>query len=784
MESSGDSTAKLAIDTRSMPMEAEFAALAGVGSDPLIDLQWHLINTSFPGIDLNLTSVWNEYQGTGVVVGIVDDGIDFLHDELSGNYNHELDFDARDNDFEAYPDTSTPDSGDDHGTAVAGVIAAESGNSYGGLGVASAAEITGFRTGFGAAGDLNQFTAAVSRFWQVDIANNSWGFGGFFIDDFSNPDFAGLASGLEQAVTLGRGGLGTVVVFSAGNGRQEGQDTNYHSMVGAPETIAVAAIGINGDIASFSTPGASVLVSAPGVDIVTTDRPGEAGFVTGDFVSISGTSFAAPAVVGVAALMLEANPSLGYRDVQEILAYSSRNPSSSEVGWQSNGADNWNGGGLRVSHDYGYGLVDAHAAVRLAETWSSQHTAFNLQRVTLGAATNQAILDHQTTSASVTYSGPALAIDQVQVDVNILHSWIGDLVITLTSPDGTTSTLVDRPANGLLNQDNLSFTFDSVQFWSEDGVGTWTLQVTDNATFDTGVLIDWTLNLLGDVEGPDDVYVYTDSFGRLAGQEGRGLLLDDGGQDSLNLAALSDSALVDLTPGAFSTIAGQPLRIDPGTLIEDVIAGDGADQVFGNQLANNLDGNRGDDLLKGSSGNDSLAGGAGNDMLYGNQDQDNLLGEAGDDILRGSRGGDTLRGGTGGDSLSGGTGDDELRGGWDSDSVDGGDGNDRMFGGRESDSLDGGSGNDSYAGLDGADQFFFSGLATGFDVIADFVPGEDRIIVDRSVNGGNLAGENDLLARLSGDGAGGSFLDLGQGHGVAIAGIPPQGLGLGDFVII
>ena len=53
-------------------------------------------------------------------------------------------------------------------------------------------------------------------------------------------------------------------------------------------------------------------------------------------------------------------------------------PSGSELfQWHFNGADNWNGGGLHFSNDYGFGLVDAHAAVRLAETWTTQKTSAN-----------------------------------------------------------------------------------------------------------------------------------------------------------------------------------------------------------------------------------------------------------------------------------------------------------------------------------------------------------------------------------------------------------------------
>ncbi len=75
--------------------------------------------------------------------------------------------------------------------------------------------------------------------------------------------------------------------------------------------------------------------------------------------------------------MLEANSSLGYRDVQQILAETAIKVSDPNTNWQTNGANFWNGGGLHYSSDYGYGEVDARAAVRLAETWIKQQTFAN-----------------------------------------------------------------------------------------------------------------------------------------------------------------------------------------------------------------------------------------------------------------------------------------------------------------------------------------------------------------------------------------------------------------------
>lgn len=248
------------------------------------------------------------------------------------------------------------------------------------------------------------------------------------------------------------------------------------------------------------------------------------GSLSDDFVSVSGTSFSTPMVSGVVALMMEANPGLGYRDVQQILAYSAAKPPGFHAGDQTNDARHWNGGGLTVSHDYGFGLVDAHAAVRLAETWTGHSTFANMATYTEGVTAGIAIPDASTTGiSSIIAVAPAdlpanIEIDRVEISLNVTHTWIGDLVVTLAGPGGTTSTLVSRPGASSTSpwgasQDDVDFTMDSVQFWGEAAIGTWTLAVRDLASGDAGRLNSWSLSFLGDYDTANDTYVYTDQYG-------------------------------------------------------------------------------------------------------------------------------------------------------------------------------------------------------------------------------------------------------------------------------
>ncbi len=594
------------------------ASLQSLSGAAVSDDQWHLLNTGqtggTPGVDANLQPVWAEYSGAGVSVGVIDEGVDHRHADLIDSYRFDLDRDAVEGD-----DDAMPGAGNEHGTAVAGCLTAD-GDSRG---VAPGADLAAFRIGYGSQGSLAQIEAAFAWAASVDIANNSWGYGSFFSDDLTKAEFQIIKAHLETAVAEGRDGLGTVVVFAAGNSRSYGDNVNHHNLQNSPHTIAVGAIDHTGKHASFTNPGAALLISAPGVDILTTDRPGDAGYTAGDYATVDGTSFAAPIVSGVVALMLEANPSLGYRDVQEILAYSAAPTDTDDAGWQSNGTGDFNGGGLTFHHSYGFGRVDAHAAVRLAETWDRTSTFDGI--VTTGAdmSVNAAIPDEDADGLLSTIAiDQDIRIEHVVVDLDITHGLIGNLVVTLISPDGTESELIVHPGknpdsgNGYGSlSDDILFTTTSVVHWGESSQGAWTLKVEDDRIGFAGTLNSWGLRFIGAAHDDDDVYIYTDSFAMLA-EAGRSELHDAGGDDTINAAAVTSHSTVDLAAG-HATIDGRAVHMAAGTVIETVLLGDGDDRAVGNAADNRLSGGRGDDTLLGGAGDDRLDGGPGSDLLDG-----------------------------------------------------------------------------------------------------------------------------------------------------------------------
>ena len=165
--------------------------------------------------------------------------------------------------------------------------------------------------------------------------------------------------------------------------------------------------------------------------------------------AFGGTSGATPIVTGVVALMLDANEHLGWRDVQNILAYSAHEIGSGVDGirlndenntWHYNGSDNWNGGGLHYSEDYGYGAVNAYNAVRMAEVWnlfSGPKTSANESSFRQATTAPVALLDGKQTDIRFQFDGADFIVDYVNVTIDVSHSKLDDLEISLISPDGS-----------------------------------------------------------------------------------------------------------------------------------------------------------------------------------------------------------------------------------------------------------------------------------------------------------------------------------------------------------
>ncbi len=609
-------------------------------SDPLFQYQWHLHNTTPGEYDLNVLEVWDDYTGDGVQIAVIDDGFDTAHKDFD-NYADYKDWDFYRNDANA----GAEDSNDSHGTAVMGIIGADR-DGYGCVGVAYDSTLIGYRMGYGENVPANQVSSAINkaRSVGVDVVNMSFGLNGDFSPNKYTDD---LISAIDNAIDFGRDKLGTILVKSAGNSRygdwedqytwhDDPDDTNNEASAAHRGTITVAAVNRDGSISDYSTPGASVLVSAFGTDgeVVTTDRTGKPGYNYYDdhTYNFSGTSAAAPMVSGIVGLMLEANDDLGWRDVQDILAYSARHVGSDvgskilqgaeENAWQWNGADNWNGGGLHFSNDYGFGLVDAHAAVRLAESWTSQKTSSNDQVTTKYGLQYQVTPpdgDNRGANYQVSFE-EAYRIEHVSLNINFSTTYFGDVGIYLVSPDNTRSELIcrtDIDGDFGANWDG-NWTFSSNAFRGEMSDGTWTVNIIDYFSGDTLVVKQFGLNIYTcDAKDTiNDTYVYTNEFLDYNGQDKHKTTLNDtdGGTDTLNAAAVTYDTVVNLQTGK-AVIANTYITSISG--IENIMMGDGNDDAYGSNSSNMISGGRGNDTLVGQGGMDVLIGGAGNDLLVG-----------------------------------------------------------------------------------------------------------------------------------------------------------------------
>lgn len=365
-------------------------------NDRFIPNQWNLENRDAsgaqPGVDLNVRAAWPFSQGAGVVVAIADNGVDLSHPEFVSPATGQPHYNFENQTTNGNPVLSS----DNHGTAVAGYAVAQGNNGLGISGVAPAANLASWKMLSATEEQLRDMFQYMSN--SVAVQNHSWLLSGSGLLAASST----ADEGLTNALVFGRNGRGVIMTRASGNERDIAGNANDQSYTADPRVITVAGVRITGRVASYSTPGASVLVAAPVGDsgfpsLVTTDRRGSSfGYNAGIFylddsadyafnsLSPQGTSFAAPQIAGLCALLLGANTNLTIRDVQQILALSSRHFDFADRDLTTNGA------GLAVSHNVGFGVPDAGLAVRLAQVWSNRPPA---STITLVSNVTRAIPD-------------------------------------------------------------------------------------------------------------------------------------------------------------------------------------------------------------------------------------------------------------------------------------------------------------------------------------------------------------------------------------------------------
>ncbi len=484
-------------------------SLTTTTSDPWYGCQWHLDNTSqFANgaeQDINVQELWDDSDpstmGAGIRVAVVDDGMHFEHEDLTDN--------ALTSQNRTYhrSRSSIYNPADSHGTAVASIIAGRD-NSSGVRGVAPRASIFGIKILSNVPFTNDTESGAMDpEMSNAAIFSNSWG-------PVTRGRLFRPSDAWEQAVTGGVndgfGKNGILYVFSGGNGHLDGDYSNLNGFANYYGVVAVCAVNYADKRSWYSELGSNLWICAPSNS--PREIPELPAITTADNEdryrnSFGGTSAAAPIVSGVAALIRAADrgtqPTLSWRDVKLILANSARKNDATDSGWRD-GALKYGSTTERYSfnHEYGFGMVDAGAAVALAKTWTNLP---DMRQMT-GTSTNQAqtipdapssVTTGRTIESRLTIDDYVEFIEFVQIDINFQHTHFGHLSVELVSPSGKRSSLSVRRDVYVANPVNGPFRFGSARHLGENSAGTWKLSVTDHRPNDTGILHSWSITVYG-----------------------------------------------------------------------------------------------------------------------------------------------------------------------------------------------------------------------------------------------------------------------------------------------
>ncbi|WP_419553143.1 S8 family serine peptidase [Candidatus Poriferisodalis sp.] len=491
-------------------------------ADPLYGCQWHLDNDGqfggTAGEDINiddavLGSVWDIATGSGINVKVVDSGLDYLHEDLLDNVDTD-----KNHSYRSVRDVFSDPSG--HGTAVAGLIAAGD-NSSGVRGVAPRVTIYGYDL-VSASSSLNAADAVARDRQTTSVSNHSYG-----VPDSPRASRATRLweMAIDAGVTEGDDGKGVVYVWAAGNGDDNGDYASLAEAVTYYGVIAVCAVDHRGKRSYYSEWGPNLWVCAPS-DSTPKDHP--LGIVTTPGImttrpystyrdTFGGTSAAAPIVSGVVALVREVNPTLTWRDVKLILAASARTNNATISGWEA-GARKYGSTAsdcttpsecYSFNHQYGFGVVDASAAVALAQNWTN---VADMRTATAADATRRRIAStNGTATGTVDLGGDVDFVEFVEINIDFNAPFFRDLNIELVSPSGATSVLTERnsfdcrrPATSCALTGE--FRFGSARHLGEDPRGTWTLRVSDRVAGGTAnVVRSWDLKVYGHRQAPGPV---------------------------------------------------------------------------------------------------------------------------------------------------------------------------------------------------------------------------------------------------------------------------------------
>ncbi|XP_065675933.1 furin-like protease kpc-1 [Hydra vulgaris] len=480
-------------------------------SDPLFDKQWYLKNKgqtrercksqyagdNFEQLDINVVKAWNlNVTGAGVVVSILDDGLEHSHPDLSRNYDSLASYDFNSGDSDPAPRYSQ-DNINKHGTRCAGEVAAEINNNICGAGVAFNAKVGGIRMLDGDVTDAVEAGSLSYKPEHIDIYSSSWGPD----DDGTTVDGPGqlALNAFKAGIEKGRGGLGSIFVWATGNGGRFQDYCSCDGYINSPYTISIGAVDNCGMKPWYSEACSGTLAvtyssgDASGQfdkQIATTDLHGTCT------QSHTGTSAAAPLAAGIFALVLEANKKLTWRDMQHLIVKTSKMVSPKDDEWQKNAA------GYYVNPKFGFGALDTGGLVEMAsrkdwKTAGTQHMCHTIKNDVneFSAASTDSYIE---ASGCENDKGSCVTkLEHVHVVINLKKNrQRGQLSISLTSPHGTVSKILQKRPRDNSEEGFKNWAFLTVFHWGESPKGKWKLSINDQ-TKEGFTLVSWYMTFYG-----------------------------------------------------------------------------------------------------------------------------------------------------------------------------------------------------------------------------------------------------------------------------------------------
>ncbi|NXI75358.1 FURIN protein, partial [Rhipidura dahli] len=379
-----------------------------------------------------------------------------------------------------------------HGTRCAGEVAAVANNGICGVGVAYNARIGGVRMLDGEVTDAVEAHSLGLNPNHIHIYSASWG----PEDDGKTVD--GPARLAEEAffrgVSQGRGGLGSIFVWASGNGGREHDSCNCDGYTNSIYTLSISSTTQYGNVPWYSEACSSTLATT-----YSSGNQNEKQIVTTDLRQKctelhTGTSASAPLAAGIIALALEANKNLTWRDMQHLVVQTSKPAHLNANDWVTNGV------GRKVSHSYGYGLLDAGAMVSLAKNWTTVGPQRKCVIDILAEPRDigKRLEVRRKVDACLGKANYISRLEHAQARLTLSYNRRGDLAIHLVSPMGTRSTLLAARPHDFSADGFNDWAFMTTHSWDEDPSGEWVLEIENTSDANNyGTLTKFTLVLYG-----------------------------------------------------------------------------------------------------------------------------------------------------------------------------------------------------------------------------------------------------------------------------------------------